>query len=788
MIAFSPYQQEKEGKNIMNTTRISFGSIIIGAAAIGMCFAADGLFLETGAQGQKVLRGEIKGATVLLLAINQATPTVTWPTAGKKAVITGSSLILNGYVAGNDAFPCTPEKVTGQPAYFRAVSGMSRSTLNTGIYCRTGDWAVICSSSANKTILYDSTSGGRNYFHFALSGSLVSIELVTDFFKVRRTMTYFKPWEYTLAAPAAGWISWAAYGTGITEQNLKSVADWQSANLKDYGLEYLAVDDGWFAGSGGMMHSVPMNVDWTIGNPGRFPSGMKSFFDYVHGKGLKAGLWFSPFGFSGNTADHPDWWVRKGANGPLMTVGSDWHGVYFADATVPDAVSNWLLRGINAQLANGMDFLKLDGCMHVREAYSGSLDYFAPKGFTWQDAFRKGYEAIRTALGNKYMIASWSRITEIAGYPSSMRVGGDKSSGWGNYQTQAREMSEWMFENNIVWVVDPDHLVLNGATEAEFRSILTAQALSGAQLMFSDDPGNYSAPKIDIMRRAVPIISGPVARGGQLFENKLDAQPVWSLEINRPFSHWMVVANTDFHPTTKVSSLDFSSLGLDPAKSYAVYEYWTKQYKGVFTGKYDCGAPGSHDVQVFAIHETGYQPFVLSTNRHITQGAVDLMNVVWDPAAKTLTGTSKVVRNDLYAVTLYVPNGLTLQSATFNNAAAAVSGNNGAAVIAYTPAQNDTVTWVARFGGQVAADPLGSRNVPAVYGFWAKADKGNIRITGNVPGDYRVAVCCASGRTVFVANGNKTADYAFSVGPSGLYIVRIDSGNWHAVRAITLSR
>lgn len=51
------------------------------------------------------------------------------------------------------------------------------------------------------------------------------------------------------------------------------------------------------------------------------------------------------------------------------------------------------------------------------------------------------------------------------------------------------------------------------------------------------------------------------------------------------------------------------------------------------------------------------RPQMLSTSRHISQGAVELVNVVWDEKRQTLSGVSKVVAGDPYEIALYLPDG-----------------------------------------------------------------------------------------------------------------------------------
>lgn len=53
---------------------------------------------------------------------------------------------------------------------------------------------------------------------------------------------------------------------------------------------------------------------------------------------------------------------------------------------------------------------------------------------------------------------------------------------------------------------------------------------------------------------------------------------------------------------------------------------------------------------------------ILSTSRHITEGAVDLVDVTWDDANAQLKITSDHLDKDPYAVVIYVPPGFEYRS------------------------------------------------------------------------------------------------------------------------------
>ena len=85
--------------------------------------------------------------------------------------------------------------------------------------------------------------------------------------------------------PPMGWNSWNTFATDIDESLVMDTADlFVTLGLKDAGYEYIVLDDGW------MSKERDENGD-LVADPQKFPNGMKALADYVHGKGLKFGLY-----------------------------------------------------------------------------------------------------------------------------------------------------------------------------------------------------------------------------------------------------------------------------------------------------------------------------------------------------------------------------------------------------------------------------------------------------------------------------------------------------------------
>jgi alpha-galactosidase len=84
--------------------------------------------------------------------------------------------------------------------------------------------------------------------------------------------------------PPMGWNSWNKFGCSINEATVRKQADAMvSSGLKAAGYRYIVIDDCW---------QKSRDTDGNIQvDPERFPSGIKPLADYVHGKGLKFGLY-----------------------------------------------------------------------------------------------------------------------------------------------------------------------------------------------------------------------------------------------------------------------------------------------------------------------------------------------------------------------------------------------------------------------------------------------------------------------------------------------------------------
>jgi hypothetical protein len=151
-------------------------------------------------------------------------------------------------------------------------------------------------------------------------------------------------------APIMGWSSWNNFGLQIDEKMIGEQADAMvSSGLYDAGYRFVNIDDGYFGGRD--------SSGYLIAND-KFPSGMKSLADYIHSKGLKAGI-YSDAGR--NTCGSINKKDKKGIN----------VGMYaYLEKDCESFFTNW-----------GYDFLKVDWCggekmnLDERTEYTKIINY-----------------------------------------------------------------------------------------------------------------------------------------------------------------------------------------------------------------------------------------------------------------------------------------------------------------------------------------------------------------------------------------------------------------------------
>ena len=648
-----------------------------------------------------------------------------------------ADLRLNGVVSGSDEVLAAETRGAAQQqfALVRTSNGASRNRRNHAVYDRHWDWLLAGPAGRTQVAPVSSTQ-----FSLSATGRVIELSFKPRYYQRHKNVPYFRPWTYQVRQDSiTGWCSWWAYMKNFRQTDLEQLlAVWQEKRLADYGYRFIQIDDC-YQGGGDAGHQPLPAAQGLCGNPAtwldwrkdRFPAGMAAYVAAVKHAGFEPGVWLAAsYGDQAVIAAHPDWFVRDATG---KAYAGPWIG-YAIDASNPEALNALVRPTYRGFKDAGFAYVKIDALRHyLYDNLHHNLEYCRQRGGAPSEVFRRYLGAARQELGpDTFLLSCWGVLPESVGLADACRIGGD---GYGPVTMQ--QYNSW---NGIVWRNDPDHCdvhpkfksaTLGNVTQRVDAAAVPADtiirpalaSIAGCLLMLSDKPAVYrDDANLEGLRRAAPVLfSVP----GQLYdfdESKsarlrtvartsirgganpapIDADqfgpvcPWWLNEFDRPFEHWQVLHRLNWSDKPAgAATVQMADLGLDAAKEYLVYEFWSGKSLGAVRGRLELPAAEPMGLRSYALREQLDRPQILSTSRHLSQGGVDLVSVEWQ--GNRLAGRSKVVAGDRYTLVLHVPASYALQVADFAHAAAAVSREGEVTRIGFVPQITGEVAWQALF-------------------------------------------------------------------------------------------
>ncbi len=329
------------------------------------------------------------------------------------------------------------------------------------------------------------------------------------------------------AGPPMGWNSWNRFGCGISEQLIRENADaLVRSGMRDAGYTYVVVDDCWMA--------TERSADGRLqADPVTFPSGMKALGDYVHGLGLKFGIYSS----AGS---------RTCEGRPASRDHEEIDARTFAE---------W-----------GADFLKYDYCE------SKAAD--RPTGVPARDRYLKMSDALR-ATGRPIVLSivewgdekPWEWGYDAGG--TMWRTTRDIKPNWPNITGILDQQAGLeQFARPGGWN-DPDMLqVGNGLTEDENQFHFTMWSLLNAPLMAGNDIRSMDAATARVLlNRAVLDVQKDFGTG----QGRRLRDDLW---VKGMSDGSVVIALLNRDTSTISVSAAASDVGLPDAPSYRVLDLW----------------------------------------------------------------------------------------------------------------------------------------------------------------------------------------------------------------------
>jgi alpha-galactosidase len=283
--------------------------------------------------------------------------------------------------------------------------------------------------------------------------------------------------------PPMGWNSWNKFRTKIDDRTVREIADAMASNgMREAGYVYINIDDGWQGArdASGVLQPNP-----------HFPD-MKALSAYVHGKGLKLGIYSSP--------------------GPRTCGGFE--GSYGHEEIDARTWAEW-----------GIDYLKYDWCSASRVWKDESM----------QAVYQRMGEALRkTGRPIVYSLCQYGRANVQQWAPA---VGGnlwrttfDIRDSWDSMSGIGFSQSELAASATPGQWNDPDMLEIgNGGMSAdEYRTHFSLWALLAAPLIAGNDLRAMSDETKGVLlnREVIQINQDPLGRAASRLTTNGDTE-VW---------------------------------------------------------------------------------------------------------------------------------------------------------------------------------------------------------------------------------------------------------------------
>lgn len=366
------------------------------------------------------------------------------------------------------------------------------------------------------------------------------------------------------ATPPMGWNSWNLFQCNITEKLIQQIADTiVSSGMQAVGYQYVNLDDCWMNG-----RDSSGKLQW---NTTKFPSGMPALATYIHGKGLKFGIYESP-----NTKTCVG--LYCGCSDAAGAVGSGGH-----ETTDAQTFASW-----------GVDYLKYDHC-----AASG-LGGFATMENALRATGRPIFYSINPGDGSGCPPNTCSiNLPSIA---NMWRIGFDINASWSSMiglVDQDANLSQYAGPGH--WN-DPDMLEVgnNGLSDTEGRTHFSMWAMLAAPLIAGNDIRSMSANTKTTLTNTevIAVDQDPLGMQGKRVATPGTNLEVWSKTLAGTNTRAVALLNRG---TSAASiTVQWSQIGL-PAGAATVRDLWSHTDLGSFTGSYMASSVPSHGVVMLKV-------------------------------------------------------------------------------------------------------------------------------------------------------------------------------------------
>jgi alpha-galactosidase len=361
--------------------------------------------------------------------------------------------------------------------------------------------------------------------------------------------------------PPMGWNSWNHFAEKIDDATVRAQADAMvSSGMRDAGYIYINIDDTWEGerDAKGVIQTNKKFLD------------MKALADYVHGKGLKLGIYSSP--------------------GPKTC--AEFEGSYGHEGQDAQTYAAW-----------GIDYLKYDLCSFDKIMEAAGSPEAAHR--LMLDAYAKMHNAILKT--GRPMVFSLCQYGADAVWRWGASVGGNAWRTTGDISDNYERMTDIGFGQAGLakfagpghWN-DPDMLeVGNGKMNAEeYRTHMSLWALLAAPLLAGNDLSAMKPETITMLTNREVIAIDQDRLGKQADRVRAEgSQEIWARPLADGSEAVGVFNRFDWPQTIEVDFLELGFKGSVKAR-----DIWAARDLGTLPSKYVARVPG-HGVVLLKVKQ-----------------------------------------------------------------------------------------------------------------------------------------------------------------------------------------
>lgn len=343
----------------------------------------------------------------------------------------------------------------------------------------------------------------------------------------------------------------------------------------------------------------------------------------------------------------------------------------------------WLNGSYN--MDTGYDFTDGEFQNHMKAVYKNLKDggvkgmMFDYPGTAWntEGGFENPYATAANNYVNVFRLAKEGLGKDSYIHERGCETGYDVALGWVDSQRTEDDTADmppqmvekiglrW-YKNRVVTNYDMDSKDLRRAQSFdELHTLVTmAYAVSG-RLLIANSFKNLDENTLFSLSRIYPQHTEPKSfRPIDAFIR--NGYPrIYDYDVNSEW-HQVIFYNGDrVHPADIEAPLSgdtaFGCLGLEESESYYVYDFWNDNYVGKLKGTDTLRLRiRKGESRMLSVRKVCCHPMVVSANRHIMQGAVELEKEYWD--GKGLSGTANITSDEEYCIKIKIPDELCMDA------------------------------------------------------------------------------------------------------------------------------